>query len=169
MVTATNCCCTHSTCQPNTQHLIMGLLPMPQQPTRDAHHVLEALALCPSPSYQHHSPLIMSISSTLSNCHQPTCISPYTQPAPTSPMFCTAYHYHKQPSTALHISHQAHIRSNLFTKPSCHALPRRVSTTCCCPSSTNRCCPPWPSSAMALGHHVKQGASTCCPSSCSSN
>ena len=29
----------------------------------------------------------------------------------------------------------------------------------------NHLCPPWPFYAMALRHHVEQGASTCCPSS----
>ena len=60
------------------------------------HHVLEDLALCPSPcpSHQHHSLHSMPIYSISSNYHQPTHTSPSILPAPTSLMPSTTYHHH---------------------------------------------------------------------------
>ena len=102
------------------------------------HHVLEDLAPFPSPSHQHHSPHNMPICSTSNNYHQPTFTSPpCILLAPTSPMPYTEYHHH-----------------NSLTLPCIQLL---------LPNIKIRLCPPQPSSVMALGHHVEEGASTCCP------
>ena len=62
------------------------------------HHILEDLALCPSPSHQHHSPHSMRIYSISINYHQSTHTSPCILPAPTSPMPSTTYHHHSSPA-----------------------------------------------------------------------
>ena len=115
----------------------------------------------PSASHQHYSPHNMPIAA-----HKVTVISPlalvhaFNQPTLAQ---CLAHNITAaQPYLALQLP-SPHTRNQQLSHPY-HAPPRKVSTTCCC-SSSQPSLPTMASSAMALGHHVEQGASTCYPSS----
>ena len=131
------------------------------------HHVLEDLALCPSPcpSHQHHSPHSMPIYSISSNYHQPTHTSLCILPAPTSLMPSTTYHHHS--SLALSCTQATKSTHKAIISQASIAMHHLIGSAP--PVVLNvkiRFCPLWPSSAMALGHHVEQDASKCYPSSC---
>ena len=71
-----------------------GFCPCSSSPHTIVPSRFRRLALCPSPSHQHHSPHSMPIYSISSNYHQPTHTSPCILLAPTSLMPSTTYHHH---------------------------------------------------------------------------
>ena len=113
----------------------IGPVPILQQPTqlvptrfREAWPMLKVF-------HQHYNPHNMPICNIQSNCHQPTSTCPCIQPAYTSPMPCTQHSIITvtQPCLALQPP-SPHTRNQQLIHQ-CHAPPRRVSTTYCCPSS----------------------------------
>ena len=114
-------------------------------------------------SHQHYSPHSMPTCNTQSNFHQPTSTCPCIHPSPTSPMLCTQHLIITVAQPYLALKPPSPYTRTQQLSHQCHALPHRVNTTYCCPSSKIHLYPPWPFSAMALGHHVEQGVSTCCP------
>ena len=135
---ARNCLVTASAHAEPMSQQTMGSLPILQQPTQQVLTRFGRLGICLRPPHQQYSPHSTPTCSTQSKCHQPTSTCPCIQPASTSPMRCTQHLI-------------------ITTAQPCLALK-----------------PPNPHTrnqnlvrAMALGHHVEQGASTCCPLPCS--
>ena len=127
-------------------------------------HALEVLSLAQALLILHHSPHSMSICNTLSNCHQPTHTSPCILPVPTSPMPCTAYDHYSSPT--LPCTQATKPKHKATISQATNAMHHHIGSAPPAAAQHHRThlCPPWPSSAMALGHHVEQGASTYCPS-----
>ena len=166
LVTVDNCCCTLCTCQPMSQHIIRGLLPILQQSTHNCSIAFQKTW----PSAQALLISITAHTACLYIAYQVTTINPLTQVH----AFCQ--HQLAQCLTQ-HIIIIVAQHCLALKPPSPHTKQSSARPALPCtilqgqhhlllPNIKIRFCPPWPSSAMAQGHHVEQGASTCCPSSC---
>ena len=140
-----------------------ALSPSSSSPHNMFPHILERFGPCSRPSNSTTTHTAYPYAA-----HNVTAINPlalvhaFSQPQLAQ---CLAHNIlsSQQPSPALHSSHQAHTQgtNNQATNAMHHHVGLAPPTAAHHPTHL---CPPWPFSAMALGHHVEQGAPTCCPS-----
>ena len=138
------------------------LCPSSSSPSNMFPHALERLGPYSRPSIS-----IIAHTACPHAAYKVTAISPlalvhaFCQP-PLAQCLTHSIQSSQQRNLALHSNHQAHTKgtNNLATNAMHHhvgSIPPAAA------HYQNHLYPPWPSSAMVLGHHVEQGASTCRP------